>query len=266
MAEIKESRQLKINDRIVTLPDIQKLSLFIFKEFEAMKSNSDYASASFIATCDDQSVFESEEPNLFDDNSVISTKSVKKIDISCLSLRPNHSVSITIVHGNNSGYFDSEIIVRGVDTNWVNGTLKRIEEIVDSFTPQYNYVSRHWVIMLIVFSVSIGAIMLHLMSAILPYVSTPEPQAKSGFLIRIISNYPFMRYPVLYLFCGFFGFVPAGVFMEKLSKLWPSIELQVGPEHKLIEKRRRAWIVGAFLLGVIPMIVQLIYDIAKHFI
>lgn len=264
MAEIKESRQIKIENRIITLGDIQRLSNVIFKEYGQLRINSKYANISFIATCDDRSVFESEDPCLFDSDSVLSSKSVKNISINCICLQPNLSMEISIVHGNNFGYYDSGIVVRGIDPKWVNGTLKLLEEVVNSFSPQCNYIENHRIIIRSVFSISIGWLLTHTLILALPYISTPEPTSKNNVLSTMVTLYPLMLYPISYCIYVFFGFIPAGILMQKLSKLWPSVELQIGPEHKFIEKRRRVWVTGAILLGVIPMVVQFVYDVAKH--
>lgn len=266
MPGINESRRVKIRDRRITLQDVQKLSQFVVNEYEELKAKCDYVRLSFSAICDDMSTFESEDQYIFDNSSIITTKSVKRIEINCLSLRPDNTLKISIAHGNNLGLYDSEIVVSGSDSKWINGTLRRMEEIIDSFTPQHNLIKEYWIPIFTVCAISLGSIMIHVFLAITPDVPPSAGNEKSNFLISITKAYPFMRYPIMYFFYFVFGLFPAGALIEKLSKLWPSVELQIGPEHTLIEKQRRRWVTGGITLGGIPMLVQLVYDILKPFV
>ena len=48
------------------------------------------------------------------------------------------------------------------------------------------------------------------------------------------------------------GTFPGMYMMDKLLTLWPSVEFQIGPEHKLVEKQRRIWVINAILFGILP--------------
>jgi len=51
-----------------------------------------------------------------------------------------------------------------------------------------------------------------------------------------------------------------------LLNLWPEIELDFGPEHLKVEKLRRLRISIVFSIAIIPIILTIVYDIAKSFL
>jgi hypothetical protein len=59
------------------------------------------------------------------------------------------------------------------------------------------------------------------------------------------------------------GFSPALLLIGQLKELWPAVEIQIGPEHTLVEKSRRKWMAVVITLGVLPLLVNLFYDILK---
>ena len=48
--------------------------------------------------------------------------------------------------------------------------------------------------------------------------------------------------------------------------LWPSIELDIGPEHFKIEKQKRKKLYAVAVLVIFPIVTALLYDIIKIFI
>jgi hypothetical protein len=48
-----------------------------------------------------------------------------------------------------------------------------------------------------------------------------------------------------------------------ILELWPLIELDLGPEHLKIEKRRRARLAIVTAAIVLPILLRVLYDIVK---
>ena len=61
-------------------------------------------------------------------------------------------------------YSDSYFTVKGSNNKWVNGLTKQVEEIIESFTPQNNFVKNNKTFLNILFGLGLGAIYLYLIS------------------------------------------------------------------------------------------------------
>lgn len=94
-------------------------------------------------------------------------------------------------------------------------------------------------------------------------VEPPEWLLQNTDMLRSIASYGFV---LNYLFAYFIGLGPAYLLIDKLKKLWPSVEFQVGPRHTFFEKRRRVWLVSVFFIGVTPFFVAATYDLLKSFV
>jgi hypothetical protein len=143
----------------------------------------------------------------------------------------------------------------------VNGNIKAIEEIIESFAPQYPFVLRHKWLVQSVLALGIGRAYDFLIDFIPPRPG-PPPHWVAGLHLYLHAH-PLVYYGVPYLFYYAGGYFPALFFYEKLLSLWPSVELQIGPEHSLIEKRRRRWLFSFLVVGVVPLVTSLIYDVMK---
>jgi hypothetical protein len=263
MEEINESRNSRIHDRIVTLADVRRLANVLVAKHEEIKADDSYSRIRFSATCFDDSRFDSKSADLFSPESQISSKSISGIELYYFSIKYNQEISISLNHG--SSDYNNSVKVSGVDSTWVNGTLKMLEEIISSFKPQNNFFTKFKGVIHFVFSLSIGFVYFFVMDLIpTPSIEGKPPEwliqlAKSlkGFELSFIFLKFLMAYSI--------GVWPAFPLIGKLEKLWPSIEFQIGPEHLYIEKKRRVWIATAILIGVVPLITSTTYDILKIF-
>lgn len=111
-------------------------------------------------------------------------------------------------------------------------------------------------------ALGIGALTVRAIFIIISALDTsdvsPNPEVDA-----LLEQFPFVRTIILYGVFWLAGYVPASFLVEKLLDLWPSVEFQVGPPHKQTERRRRSYVVAITILGVIPLIVQLLYDLLR---
>jgi hypothetical protein len=153
--------------------------------------------------------------------------------------------------------------VEGTDSKWVNGNIKAIDEIIESFAPQnLRVLELKWLIHTVL-ALGIGRLYLFFVGLIpMPSSKPPQWDWMVG-LYHFVLGHPLLPYVVLYVAYYLGGFWPAWYFYSKLLSFWPSVELQIGPEHTLIEKRRRRWLFSFFLLGVAPLLTSLVYDFLR---
>lgn len=258
MTEIKESRYSEIKDKIINLDNISKIASFINQDFNCAQNKQHHTRISFSVTCFDNSCFESKDPSLFSQDSVICNKRVKTIEIDFWDYTVDSHISIDI---SQDEYVPSRIRIRGVDSNWVNGVHKQIDEIINSFTPQNTFVKKNKKLLNILFGLSIGVLYIHLL-ILLPFTPSNKPDPEWARLLKkLFELWPFTKYLLKYSIGLIPGIWPASMITDKLVTLWPSIEIQIGPEHTFIEKKRRKWLLNVFLIGVLPLIISIIADI-----
>lgn len=270
MNKTKETRLIRIDRRIITVSDLLKLANVIFKEYKILKKSDKYAFVSFSVTCDDDSVFDSESPEIFSDSSPYSSKRVISVSLHLGTILHSRHIYVKFNHATSSYSNSSYIEVKGSDSKWVNGILRIIEEMVDGFTPQNNFAEKYRYLLQTIISIGVGIIMLNSLSLLMKTANLPQttstPEGLSGLIIALATKYTIAQMFFIYLFYWLLGYIPAGYLVDKLRGLWPSIEIQVGAEHKFIENHRRGWLINIFLLGILPLLLQVAYDIVKFFI
>ena len=258
---IRESRYITINNKIITRADVQKLANVLYSLFKR-RNKDQYKELEFSVTCEENAYFTSEDPKIFNEDSPINTKRVLNIHMR-LYMSSGESIRIDLEH--NPGYFhDNTISVAGEDSNWVNGTLKKLEEITDSFSPQNTFFRKYRVWLFLIFGLSLGLLLTNYiflpLAQLLPAADTKLPNE----LLRRPMLLLGIAYGLKALYSLFWGAFPASYIVDKLIKLFPRVEIQIAPEHKLIEKRRRILIANmASITGVVSLLLQIVYEFAK---
>lgn len=248
---MKESRVLSVHDKVVGLKDLQRLAEILVSLSPPRTSEAKWQpDVSFVARCDDNSTFESANIDIFADSSPVTTKRVLSVKMDYFCCETKSSVVIELWHGSSDNI--NTISVRGPDSTWVNGTLRRLQEALEAFTPQANLVRTFTPILRPIFAFSFGLIIVK----VLVVFMQPSPDPNWGEIVyaRVCA-----KYALLY----FFGLFPAAALHLHLLSYWPSVEFQVGPPHMHFERKRRLWLANAFLLGVFPFLTSLVYDIVK---
>lgn len=259
---MKESRFITVHDRIVNLHDLRRLAEIVvgLSVPKTAKGQSEPA-LSFIASCADGSTFESEKTDIFADTSPITSKRVLAVDMELFSYETKSFVKIELRHGSSDNY--NRISVRGLDATWVNGTLKKLEEAIDSFALQQNFVKTWAPLLRPVFAFSLGILIFQLLDFIIP---NPTPDPNPPHWVEVIHQNIFALFCIRYALDYVMGATPAFMLHHHLASYWPSVEFQVGPPHTHFERNRRLWMANAFLLGVLPVISSLIYDLVKTYL
>jgi hypothetical protein len=177
------------------------------------------------------------------------------------------SIDINLTHNPISTFSTvNSIRVQGFDSNWVTGTLKQLEEITDAFKPQNTFVWKNRLVIGILLSLSIGYVLLNFF--LLPFMSLlyetsnklPQRLVENPFLLILVAGI------LQILFSLALGSSVALQIQKKLLSLYPSIELQIAPDHKQIEKQRRLWVYTVITLIVLPIVIQVGYEAIKSLV
>jgi hypothetical protein len=173
-------------------------------------------------------------------------------------------VDIDITHGENPSTFHNCVSVRGDDSKWVNGTLRLIEETIAGFQPQNRFFHRYKGIINTAVAIGLGAVITRaLLTLLVPLIPEPQQASEPTALMTLIDTNPLARVLLVYGFFYIIGWFFASYLTGPIERLWPSVELQFGPEHTLMEKQRRTWLAKVAALGIVPLALQIIYDVLR---
>ena len=66
--------------------------------------------------------------------------------------------------------------------------------------------------------------------------------------------------PDIILLAGILGYGPALLLIDRFDKLWPKVELQIGPKHTFLEENRRNIFIGVVVSLLLPIIFGFIFS------
>lgn len=231
MAPILETRSLKISRVILSLEDVHRLAVAAEEQFQ--KKGHSYIS--YNVECSDGSRFESSSSEIFEKGSKSGNKRVDSIRFWLTSIDDGSKFHGRLRHGNN---YENYIEVTGPDSVWVNGLIGTFTDILQSSKPQEAFFYEYAKGVQFALALGIGSVY----NAFLDLVPGAPIENRPTWAIHFgefLHSNPLFFYLFRYFLGALVGWMPAKYILNKLQSLWPTVELQIGPEHVLIEKRRR---------------------------
>jgi len=257
---MKETRSIKIKEKIFKKIDFKKLSDEIFHEYENIKSQNNDPDFTITITCDDDSQYVTEDTSIFDTNSTLDNKKVVSIVVDLWSIHPHRRIRLNLEHVTDEYMlYRNQLEITGDDSNWVNGTLNRLEEIIDAVEPQ-NRIARKlsYVIDTLIY-IFIGLIVLWVLHFALELAIGREIEIREEAFGNVNDNiYIFLKY----IIASWVGFIILLGSNYRTVKLWPYLEFQIGPDHKRYEKKKRNILSIIFFAAILPVFISFGYDIA----
>lgn len=262
MEKIIENRQIVIRNKVLTLANVRAVAKAVAVQLESIpQEDRNKADLTFVARCDDGSSFQSEDIDIFAEDSVIAQKRVTHVTVTYSYYPTKARVEVALRHGD----MDATITVSGRSRIWVAGTLETLAGLFESFPPQGNPYLKHSGAIKFALTMGIGSIFFYLFS----FIPSDPPNEKDArmvvWLTSTVREYPVLRYVIKYALSWFVGMPWTSLVTNRFKQLWPSIELQIGPEHLLTEKLRRKLLATVCVLGVVPLSLSVVYDILKAF-
>lgn len=250
MALITKRRTLPIKKLVLSLKNVRELASIICDEYEKEKATGNVsASVRFAVNCTDNYFYESEDIAILDDDSDINRQKTESIRINFQSGK-ERAITLQLKHGN--GESDNFIDVAGDDNMWVNGINGRFNDQLKSFRPQQPF--------LIQFQTRLRWFCFILSTLAFGFVAdliNRNTENYTRFWTQAFNN-PWddgIAYLIAAIFLG--GGIGIGILnsiLQKATELWPSIELQIGPEHLQTEKQKRTTYYSLFTLFIFPII------------
>lgn len=243
---IREKRRLTFGYRRISPNIIRTFSNIIEDEITELKKEKNtkyYVLYSVDAT--DNTSFESQSNEIFKENQIIETRTVRKIVMRFYTLDNSKSIEIQIVHSIENESSENFILVSGDYPNWVNGILKRLSEIIEQAEIQPRIKDNIGYISFLTFIL----------------FNTVYFRLIFNFLERNITN----EWLKIFFFLGipFLSILFFNRLNEYLKRLWPSIELQTGPDYHQKSKVNRNKAQLIVLSIVLPLVLALVYDLIK---
>lgn len=261
MERIIENRQILVRNKVISISNIQAIARFMITEADRQSgSKMENIELRLVARCDDGSSFQSEGIEVFNDESRIWQRRVIQVSAAYSHYPTKARMDVSLRHGDS----DATITVSGTDRIWVAGTIESLAGLLESFPQQKNFYANHQKLIDLMAAMGIGSIALFIIGLLPADPPDAESLQHNAWLFETIKQYPAIKYPIKYAFAWLLGWPWTGVVTGKLKRLWPSIELQLGPDHLLEEKqRRKAW-GSVFALGILPLSISLLYDLMKY--
>ncbi len=254
--KFKESR--RINKKIITPSDIRRISKELVSERDKerarhqekfKKTESDLIDIGFYSPSDIYAEFEIEykparsiegdDLNDLVQEDILETRRVEKLSMRFGNRIDDNRIYISIEKG--SAYFS----VESKDQKWLDAYIKRMSEIFDDCKPQYG--TRLIKILFIVFfPIVIGLLISTTGITLLElFVANYQYQFKDSVQLFV--------YPAIIAI-----FYSAYSPLEKIDKIYPSIELATGPEHMQYEKIARDKMKNLWYTIVAPLILSIL--------
>lgn len=240
---IREKRRLSFNFKRITPKIIRSLSSVLEQEVNDVSGKNEYYKLYSIDT--QKSSYESQSTMIFDENQIIENQMVKKINMRFYTLDYSKNIEIQIVHSINNENLENFIMVSGDEATWVNGILGRLTEILNNAENQSKFNSQYggWSVFLLCFL----------------------------FVIEYFRLFSFDKLNdtlAIFLMLGIPLAMIIGAFNlhSYLEKVWPSIELQTGPNYLHFASQKRNKIQWLMATIIIPLFLAVLYDIIKNYV
>ena len=238
-----ETRYIRIRDKVFRIEDLRRIAETVFE-----RTGTKPLRRSIEFTCSDDTAFESSDLSLFDIDSPLLAHRLLKMEIMVFT-EDDRNITCHVEHNGTSS-----IKISGAKSDWVNGTASSLQRDVAQIPSQNTLATNWWLTcppMLVGFAVLVSKMFVWIFQ-------------RPGGTSNISSIPPSLAdriFPVI-LPLGFAA-APAGMCLVILEKLWPSIEMQVGPESQLIEKKSRCIVTGILSIVIVPSIGSGVYDLIR---
>lgn len=241
---IREKRKLSFHNKRISPRLIRDFSSVVEDESNFALEEGDEIFRLFSLEAKDDSAFESSSSSIFGESSLIEKKAIHRINMRFYSSNLSKNIEIQLLHTENQDK-ENYIIVSGDNPIWVSGVLAKFAELLETSQPQprvQSLLSTSMLVLLIILNILYFRITW-------PFV---DPNVKNDFL-RLLYALGFPLASILYnSYCE--GYI---------KKIFPSVELQTGPEHMQIPKQKRIKLAYIFSVIIIPIILAIIYDIVR---
>jgi hypothetical protein len=235
---IREKRKFHFSNKRITPTIIRDLASVFEKELKVSTEGISFYSVD----AKDNSSYESRSIIIFIEEGILAKKSLHKVIMRFNTGDFSKSMEVQILNTADEKSQENYIVVSGDDPIWVNGVISGLSEIISNAENQpqneslINGIALVTGILLIVeyFRIFYNPI-LHLES--------------EWIKLALILGVPM----VIFIYSSKLGIY--------INELWPSVELQTGPEYKLLPAKKRKILISWIAAIGLSLIAAVIYDL-----
>ena len=260
---MKESRYKKIEKKIVTRENLIYIADMLYSEFKNSDKQNRHSRVNYSIVCEDGSSYESESKSIFAEEDVLGIKKALIVELTYNDYELDRKIYVSFTEGNSNSYYR----IGGNDKTWVSKIFIKLDEYFQSIKPQDSTFTKCKMLFRHIVGFGIGRLLMVILLAIMnEYVEPIENP--TGWLLNIrefILKYRQIFTLLFYwVWPWLWGLQLTSPLFSYISKLWPNIEFDFGPEHlrEYKKKRQKYWLI--LTLFVIPSILMIVYDILTN--
>jgi hypothetical protein len=269
---VAETRRLAIRRKKFMKADLRAFGAILLNELEGARTAGRCATVSFELRCHDGTDYSADDMRHFEDGAEVDVKRPKSIQFTFADTVLARWIDLSLRHG---GAHDGELRVSGEGgyRDWVAGVFTRLQERVAAAEPSESWFTKHPTLTYHLMALGCGSVIIVAVSfaislgiahgvVVLPDagVTGPPPPGSIRF---VFSRLPAIEFGVGWSVRWLLGGMAAPWVRDWILGAWPTLDLDLGPQHLKLEQMRRNRIAAFFVLGVLPFLVQLVYDLVK---
>ena len=259
---MRRTTSKSIVNRVITKRDLENIWTVLYRHSAADTFAFEQAGAdsnpyrkrpnppTLVVESSDSTRTEADTDEIFD-NDVIDLQKTSSLNFDYTNYETGKSIRVALREGDNR-WHGSSFSVSGMNVAWVDSTFVEFERLFSAMRPQSNLIHKYRWIAPIPLAFALGLAWLDLMNYLVPSSTAGSVPAWAIY----VREHSLLRHVVWALLCIATGYAPAFWLTDWLSKLWPTIEFDFGPEHLKRKKqiRTRVTVVGSLL--VLPLVLD----------
>ena len=267
MKEVKEKRELQIDDKIFNINDLAELiRLFIVQSNEILEKHNEIRHQDLIRkgqaenTSHSAIVLTSQENSNYSFTFEEADEAIKTLGnnlITEVELQFNEKVfeSRFSVRLRQSGASQGSVYVHaeGRDTDWLNETIRIFKDLLDKCKNQTLFIRKFRIPIIVT---TIGMLSFFLFNLIAFFIKTEVSFPK---IVGKIFMDDLIYYLILF---ALVSATPAVLIFRWLKRLYPSVELQTGPYSGKLQNEKRIKLLLMVLLIIVPVVISVLLRFA----
>lgn len=265
-----ETRRLTIRRKRFTKGDLRALGAVFLAEAESARAAGRSPHVTFLLKCDDGTEYSSEDLSHFSEGAEIDFKRPSSIQFQFADTSLDRWIDLSLSHGSSR---DGTMRVSGSlgYKDWVAGVFTRLQERVEAAEPSKSWFTEHAVVAYHLLALGCGSVIVFVLSSLVSVgigqgilvLSDNSGPVEPGSVRIMFSRAPVLAYAFVWLVRWLFGGLLAPWVRDWILAAWPNVDIDAGPEHRKLEAIRRRRIATFILLGVVPLVVQFLYELAS---
>jgi hypothetical protein len=259
----KETRRFAFGDIIVRPEDVRTLAKIAVEVSGSQQQAETRPNLSFIIHAERGRTFESDSPELFDEDGHLDSKQVYAVGIELSDYKTGARVRVYLQDSESAGAYSNYVEVSGKDSMWVEASTTKLKEAILGFEKQPTWPRKWEPLFVIVGALGIGRAWDVVVYFSETYVFHILPLTPRPHWVEVLKPFaPLIQWGLIFLM----GLFPSIYLTKKLLELWPSVEFRMGREWNQLVKKRKERLWGFFVIAIVPLLLSLLYDLLKdHF-